>query len=208
MWYIESGIVLKEGENVEKIGKATLHFKNWLWKYCVRPRGTLEVLAQATGIPKSTLCKYKNFKDDKEHIDSITLDTVEIIADTLKVSPSYLVGWDLDFGKDVKEGRDILAYITELLSDLNQRNSLEKHTEDWKESDLITYEELEKYIDEAKEKCKQKKYPDRQLIKKYLKFTICCCPIPLGIRKKFLKMFPKELQKKKKLSMKMNKKQK
>ena len=183
---------------MEKIGKATLHFKNWLWKYCVRPRGTLEVLAQATGIPKSTLCKYKNFKDDKEHIDSITLDTVEIIADTLKVSPSYLVGWDLDFGKDVKEGRDILAYITELLSDLNQRNSLEKHTEDWKESDLITYEELEKYIDEAKEKCKQKKVPRPAIDKEVLKIYDMLLPYSIRDSKKILKDVSKRIAEKEK----------
>lgn len=49
---------------------------------------TQDVLADRTGIEKPRLSRYEN-----GHIEP-RLDTVEVLADALAVSPGWLVGWE------------------------------------------------------------------------------------------------------------------
>lgn len=57
------------------------------------PRGTFTELANKVGIKKQTLHKYK-----KGDIQNIPSDVIERLADALKVTPSYLLGWE-DYGE-------------------------------------------------------------------------------------------------------------
>jgi repressor LexA len=50
---------------------------------------TLEEVAKKVGVSRQTLSRYEN-----SIIINIPSDRVELLADTLKTTPAYLMGWD------------------------------------------------------------------------------------------------------------------
>ena len=65
---------------------------------------TYEDIAKETGLSTSTLLRYENGR-----IKNIPADKIELLAQALKISPSHLMGWDVDLEREtLNENEELL----------------------------------------------------------------------------------------------------
>lgn len=77
---------------------------------------TLEDVAEKLGVAKSTVLRYET-KD----IGNMGIDKLELLADALRCSPAYLMGWE---DEDAVEINTLAAHATQDLTEEEQEEVL------------------------------------------------------------------------------------